>query len=259
MTDFTSTILLRSEESGGAVALVDVTVPPGWEGPPLHHHAFDEAFHVLEGELTFQLGDELRAGIAGHSVFARGGDVHTLANRSDASARYLLVITPAGFERRFDGSGPVPETTVVGPPLDRSAPAAPLPDPAPGINVLVRGADSDGRVALMHNHPRPGAGPKLHHHDFDELFYVLDGELTFQLGDERMVRRRGELAFAPRGAVHTFANLSGAPAEQLLVVTPAGFERYFQRRAAKIAGVEPPPEALEPIPEVTTVGPPLTA
>ena len=41
----------------------------------------------------------------------------------------------------------------------------------------------------------------------------------------------------------------------LLVCTPAGFERYFQRMAARQAGVEPPPEALEPWPEVVKVGP----
>jgi hypothetical protein len=38
---------------------------------------------------------------------------------------------------------------------------------------------------------------------------------------------------------------------------PAGFERYFQQISAKEAGVEPPPEALEPWPEVTVVGPPI--
>ena len=100
-------------------------------------------------------------------------------------------------------------------------------------------------------------GPPLHHHDFDEAFYVLDGELTFQLGDELLTRRAGELAFAPRGAVHAFANPSGADARMLLICTPAGFERYFDRMAAKDAGVEPPPEALEPWPEVVKVGPPI--
>jgi hypothetical protein len=41
----------------------------------------------------------------------------------------------------------------------------------------------------------------------------------------------------------------------LIVCTPAGFERYFDRIAARIAGVEPPREASKPIPEVVTVGP----
>jgi hypothetical protein len=43
----------------------------------------------------------------------------------------------------------------------------------------------------------------------------------------------------------------------MLVVTPGGFERYFDRIAARISGSEPPPEAAKPIPEVVTVGPPL--
>ena len=257
--DFSSQILLRGEESGGRIALVEMSVPAGWEGPPLHHHAFDEGFHVLEGELTFQLGEELRTGRAGQTAFAPGGSVHTLANLSDAPARYLLVITPAGFERRFDGSGPVPETTVVGPPIQPGL-ATPLPEPDGRINVLVRGADSDGRVSVMDNHVGAnGGGPPLHHHEFDEAFYILEGEVTFQVGEERVVRRAGELAFARGGVTHTFANLSGAEARQLLVCTPAGFERYFQRMAAEQAGVDPPPEALEPWPEVTTVGPPLQA
>ncbi len=51
--------------------------------------------------------------------------------------------------------------------------------------------------------------------------------------------------------------LSGAPARVLLVITPAGFERYFDQIAARITGSEPPPEAAKPIPEVVTVGPPL--
>jgi hypothetical protein len=51
--------------------------------------------------------------------------------------------------------------------------------------------------------------------------------------------------------------LSGAPARALLVITQAGFERYFDRIAARITGGEPPPEAAGPIPEVITLGPPL--
>jgi quercetin dioxygenase-like cupin family protein len=140
---FVPRVLLDGRRSGGAVAVVEVAVPPRWEGPPLHHHAFDEAFYVLDGELTFQLGDELRTGTAGDFAFARGGVDHTLANFADAPARYLVVITPAGFERYFEraaaeaaGVEPPawareasPETTVVG-----SRIAAPVaPDAAPRL------------------------------------------------------------------------------------------------------------------------------
>jgi hypothetical protein len=56
---------------------------------------------------------------------------------------------------------------------------------------------------------------------------------------------------------HTYANLSRAPARALLICTPAGFERYFDRIAADITGTEPPPEAAKPVPEVITVGAPI--
>jgi hypothetical protein len=46
----------------------------------------------------------------------------------------------------------------------------------------------------------------------------------------------------------TYANLSGKEARVLLLCTPAGFERYFDRRAAEYAGLEPP-ELSGPIPE----------
>jgi quercetin dioxygenase-like cupin family protein len=95
----------------------------------------------------------------------------------------------------------------------------------------------------------------LHVHDFDEAFYVLEGELMFQVEQELITRRAGELAFVPRGIPHTLANRSGASARYLLICTPAGFERSFARRAAEQDGVEPPPWALQPIPEVVRVGP----
>jgi quercetin dioxygenase-like cupin family protein len=121
--------------------------------------------------------------------------------------------------------------------------------------VLLRGDDTDGRLAVVEI--SGGARPPLHRHDFDETFYVLEGELTFQLGDERFIRGAGELAYAPRGVPHTYANLSGASARGLIVITPAGFERYFARMAAERSGREPPEWARRPVPEVTTLGPPL--
>lgn len=83
---------------------------------------------------------------------------------------------------------------------------------------------------------------------------MLEGELTFQLGEELTTAGPGTLTFAPRGSHHALANPRSAEARYLLVCTPAGFERVFARRAAQQAGVEPPPWALQPTPEVTYVG-----
>jgi quercetin dioxygenase-like cupin family protein len=126
--------------------------------------------------------------------------------------------------------------------------------------IHLRSAQSNGAVSVVELFASPEfAGPPLHHHDFDEAFYVLDGVLTFQLGDELRAAGPGDLVFAPRGSHHTLANLSGAPARYLVVCTPAGFENRFARTAAERAGVDPPDWALEPYPETTFVGPRIGA
>ncbi len=62
---------------------------------PLHlHHADDEAWYVLEGELGFRLGDEEVVVEAGSAVMAPRGTPHTFWNAGDVEARYLLVMTP---------------------------------------------------------------------------------------------------------------------------------------------------------------------
>ena len=127
-----TTVLLRSEESGGVISVMETSVPGRWTGPPLHRHDFDEGFHVLEGELTFRLGDELSTAGPGELVFAPRGAVHTLANRSERPARYLLICTPAGFERTLArraaeragedppewALGETPDVEILAPPID---------------------------------------------------------------------------------------------------------------------------------------------
>src|SRR4051812_43471001 len=103
--------------------------------------------------------------------------------------------------------------------------------------------------------PVGAAGPPLHMHDFDEAFYVIKGALTFQLEDDLVVVGPNELAFAPGGVPHTFANRSDTDARFVIVCTPAGFEREFARRAARKEGVDPPAWAMQEIPLVTRVGP----
>jgi quercetin dioxygenase-like cupin family protein len=127
-------------------------------------------------------------------------------------------------------------------------------------NVLLRSEETGGHVSVIEIVVPPhSAGPPLHTHDFDEAFYLLEGELIFQVEEALVTKGAGELVFAPRNAAHALANHSDAPARYLLICTAAGFERHWARIAAEAAGVEPPPWALQPIPEVTVVGPQIAA
>ncbi len=91
-------VLLRSEQTAAEVSVIESAGPAGFGGPPLHQHEFDETFYVIEGELTFQLGDQLFRAEAGQVAFAPRGASLTFANLSEGRARYLIVCTPAGFK-----------------------------------------------------------------------------------------------------------------------------------------------------------------
>ncbi len=128
---------LRGDQSGGSLTAFETVVAPG-EGPPLHTHANeDETLYVIEGEVRFKLGDELRSGRVGSFVFIPRGSRHTFQNIGDEPARMLIHFSPSGMERFFDGfstlDAPDPGAfarigaqvgmAVVGPPLAQSDPA----------------------------------------------------------------------------------------------------------------------------------------
>jgi quercetin dioxygenase-like cupin family protein len=96
------TYKLTGEQTGGAYGLVETGVPAGSGGPPPHvHHGEEEALYVLEGEVTFLLGDRTMTAAAGSFALVPRGVVHTFSNRSDRDARLLVIISPAGFEHAF--------------------------------------------------------------------------------------------------------------------------------------------------------------
>ena len=69
-------VRLRGEQTGGQGSVIEITVYAGWPGPPLHVHDFDEAFYVLEGELTFQVGQDLLTKTSGELAFVPRGVPH---------------------------------------------------------------------------------------------------------------------------------------------------------------------------------------
>lgn len=133
-------------------------------------------------------------------------------------------------------------------------------DDRPRPRVVLRGDRTGDALSVTEMRVPPRAdGPPLHHHDFDEAFCMVEGELTFSVAGELITARPDDVVFVPRGVHHALANRTDAPARYLLVCTPAGFERLLARRAAVAAGEEPEPWTLGPEPEVTVVGPPLGA
>ncbi|WP_369136890.1 cupin domain-containing protein [Modestobacter versicolor] len=90
-----------------------------------------------------------------------------------------------------------------------------------------------------------GAGPHVHG-SHDEYFYVLGGTLTVTTDDGEVELSTGDLAAAPRGALHGYRNASpDTPATALCLYTPPGYEQYFRDvHAAAADGAEVTPALL---------------
>ena len=99
----TVTLKAVAADTGGALSAYECVVPPATAGPPTHlHRDWDEAFYVLEGEMTFLIDGRTHRASAGSFVFIPRGILHTFWNASDAPATQLTVFTPAGIEAYFE-------------------------------------------------------------------------------------------------------------------------------------------------------------
>ena len=93
-------------------------------------------------------------------------------------------------------------------------------------------------MTLFENVIAPGDGPPFHTHaGEDESWYVLEGELRFRLGDDVASCGSGRPSCScPRGTPHCFQNVGAEPARIIVIFTPSGMERFFDRFAALPAG-----------------------
>src|SRR5258708_13500442 len=109
------------EDTAGSLTIYESLRPAGDPGGPQHHkHLFDEAFYVLEGEYTFQVGERLVKASTGAFVFIPGGTIHTFRHRCDGGGRMLTAVSPGGLE----GMSMVPDLE-----------ARPAPRPAPTVRT----------------------------------------------------------------------------------------------------------------------------
>jgi quercetin dioxygenase-like cupin family protein len=94
--------------------------------------------------------------------------------------------------------------------------------------IRIRGGDTEGRVSVVESHDVPGGGPPPHIHSReDETFQVLDGEYEFKVDGRSFVAKKGTTIFAPRGIPHTYRYLGKVPGRLMCIITPAGFEGFF--------------------------------
>jgi quercetin dioxygenase-like cupin family protein len=226
----------------------------GQRGPDPHIHKLHaDAFYVLDGEVTFDLGPEPKKVVAqaGTLFVVPAGVIHTFANEGPAEARFLNIHAPSGdFVKSLRGQG---KSDTHDPPEDggRSVSDAVIRGPGEGDtltvgpNMLIFKAevgDGDGTFSMSELTLAPGfPGPIPHTHERHlDSFYVLDGTLTVRLGDDEVEATAGSYAIAPPGNVHTFSNPGEGTVRALNIMAPGGFEQYLKEAAA--AGTTDPEE-----------------
>jgi mannose-6-phosphate isomerase-like protein (cupin superfamily) len=99
-----------------------------------------------------------------------------------------------------------------------------------GVRFMIDGSEADQRFSLVDHSmsPRALAAPLHRHTREDEYSFVLEGRMGALLGDDVVEAGPGDLVFKPRNQWHTFWNAGDEPCRILEIISPAGFEHFFQ-------------------------------
>lgn len=109
--------------------------------------------------------------------------------------------------------------------------------------VKISGESTNGRLSVLESSIPPGNGPPPHvHTESDEAFYVLSGQLEFQVGDEKFIGKAGDYVFVPHGTVHCFKNVGVHVAHTIFAYTPSGFEKFFLESGQPAVPNQPIPQ-----------------
>ncbi len=113
--------------------------------------------------------------------------------------------------------------------------------------------DTNGQYTLFELRVDPEIGPPPHiHHREGEAFYIQEGELEFQLGNQTVIATPGTFLYSPQGHLHTFTNKTNQRAKMLVWYMPAGIEQFFAEVGVPVDDPDEPsrpasPDAIERI------------
>jgi mannose-6-phosphate isomerase-like protein (cupin superfamily) len=115
-----------------------------------------------------------------------------------------------------------------------------------GVRFMLDGPEAEERFSLVEHPmgPRALAAPLHRHNNEDEYSFVLEGRMGALLGDDVVEAGPGDFVHKPRGQWHTFWNAGDEPARILEIISPAGFERFFDELVDLGGVTETSPEVL---------------
>ena len=112
--------------------------------------------------------------------------------------------------------------------------------------IKATGEQTGGRYSVVEILAPDGYEAVLHvHHQEDEGFYILEGEMTFYVGEQTIEAHPGSSLFGPKDVPHAFTVDSG-PARLLFVFSPAGLEGLIREMGEPARSLKVPPQPEEP-------------
>ena len=108
-----------------------------------------------------------------------------------------------------------------------------------GVRWMIDGLETGERFSLVEHpmSPRALAAPLHLHTREDEYSYILEGRMGALLGDEVVEAGPGDLVHKPRNQWHTFWNAGDEPCRILEIISPAGFENFFDELGQAMAAI----------------------
>ena len=115
------------------------------------------------------------------------------------------------------------------------------------MRMLCEAKETDGAWSLFEEDVPLGMGPPPHRHDWDEAYYILDGEVDFEIDGQPVRSAKGDFNYLPRNTVHGFKGASSSPARVLIFAAPAHGSEFFEALNEEVRSL---PEDGAKIPEI---------
>jgi mannose-6-phosphate isomerase-like protein (cupin superfamily) len=118
--------------------------------------------------------------------------------------------------------------------------------------VKLTAQDTGGELSLLEVEVPAGYSAPLHvHYAEDETFVILDGDVTFEVGGERLETGPGDSVFGPRNIPHRFESEHGA--RMIWVLTPGGFEELVEAASVPAETPTVPPPSVVPPEDIAEI------
>lgn len=217
--------------NGESCILISTLVPAGASGPSQHTHTSDQVYYSLDGEITIQLGDEVKDVATGSVIFIPSGVPHHNWNAGDTDEAHLEILAPGGIVGRPLGDKTEStDANGLGYYVEQGD-MSPFEGDGHRMEKLITRAKGSTHVeAYVVTVPPGNAGPALHIHEYDQFYLVLGGRLHVQYALTTYVAEARELVVIPAGVPHRQWNEGPEGERHLVIHAPAPEQPHSPER-----------------------------